>query len=159
LKRKKIVFKKSSLRNSIAEIIVDLPILIVLAYRPPELLRLQAPCIEALAHFMRVELAPLTDAEAAQTIRAKLAQLLPERKGAATPALITRITAKAQGNPFYVEELLNYLRDRGIDPQDTAAIAQAVRLRQGHRGATALSSRLRNHSGQCLSGDNGIIYH
>jgi predicted ATPase len=112
------------LLERIAQTIVDLPILIVLAYRPPELLRLQTPRIEALAHFTRVELAPLTEAEAAQAIRAKLAQLLPERKGAATPALIARIIAKAQGNPFYVEELLNYLRDRGIDPQDSAALEQ-----------------------------------
>jgi adenylate cyclase len=102
----------------------DLPVLILLAYRPPELLRLQAPRIEALEHFTRAELAPLTDAEATQAIRAKLAQLLPERKGVASPALIARITEKAQGNPFYIEELLNYLRDRGIDPQDTAALAQ-----------------------------------
>jgi len=110
------------LLEQIAQTIVDLPVLIVLAYRPPELLRLHAPRIEALGHFTRVELAPLTDAEAAQAIRAKLAQLLPERKGAATPALIARITAKAQGNPFYVEELLNYLRDCGLDPRDDAAI-------------------------------------
>jgi predicted ATPase len=70
--------------------IVNLPVLFVLAYRPPELLRLQAPRIEALAHFTRVELAPLTDAEAAQAIRAKLAQLLPKRKGAATPVTLCR---------------------------------------------------------------------
>jgi adenylate cyclase len=97
----------------VAQAIRELPVLIVLAYRAPELLRLQAPRIEKLEHFTRVELAPLTAVEAAQAIRAKLAQLLPEHKGAATPTLIARITAKAQGNPFYVEELLNYLRDPG----------------------------------------------
>jgi adenylate cyclase len=110
------------LLERVAQTITDLPMLIVLAYRPPELLRLQAPRIEALTHFTRIDLAPLADAEAAQAIRAKLAQLLPERKGAASPALIARVTVKAQGNPFYVEELLNYLRDRGIDPRDIAAI-------------------------------------
>ena len=56
------------------------------------------------------------EVEAAQAIRAKLAQLLPERKGAATPTLIARITEKAQGNPFYVEELLNYLGVASNDP-------------------------------------------
>src|SRR5262249_23590042 len=107
----------------LAQEIATLPILIVLAYRPPELLRLQAPRIEALDHFTRVNLAPLTEAEATQAMQAKLAQLLPERKGAATHQLIARIIEKAQGNTFYVEELLNYLRDRGIDPQDSAATA------------------------------------
>lgn len=111
------------LLEQIAQTIVDLPILIVLAYRPPELLRLQAPRVEALPHFTHVSLEPLSAEETAQAIRAKLAQLLPERKGAATAVLIARITEKAQGNPFYAEELLNYLRDRGIDPQDAAAIA------------------------------------
>jgi adenylate cyclase len=110
------------LLENIARAIEDLPVLIVAAYRPPELLRLQAPRIENLEHFTQIALAPVTPVEAGQIIRAKLAQLLPERKGAATPALIERITAKAQGNPFYVEELLNYLRDRGINPQDAAAI-------------------------------------
>jgi len=110
------------LLERVAQETQDLPVLIVLAYRPPELLRLQAPRIEVLAHFTRVELASLADVEAEQAIRAKLAQLLPERKGAATPALIARITAKAQGNPFYAEELLNYLRDRGIDTHDLAMI-------------------------------------
>ena len=112
------------LLEQVARAIVDLPVLIVLAYRPPELLRLQTPRIEALDHFTRVHLAPLADAEATQAIRAKLAQLWPERTGVLTPVLTARITAKAQGNPFYVEELLNYLRDRGIDPQDAMAIAK-----------------------------------
>jgi tetratricopeptide (TPR) repeat protein len=106
----------------IAQAIPDLPVLIVLAYRPPDLRRLQTPRIEAVPHFTHIALGPLTAEEAEQVIRAKLAQLLPERKGVATPALIRRIAERAQGNPFYVEELLNYLRDRGIDPQDTAAI-------------------------------------
>src|SRR5262249_5348549 len=103
------------LLEQIARSIVDLPILLVLAYRPPELLRLQAPRVEALAHFTRVVLPDLRAADAEQLIRAKLAQLFPERGGAVPAALIARITTKAQGNPFYVEELLNYLRDRGLD--------------------------------------------
>ncbi len=110
------------LLETIARTIEELPVLIAAAYRPPELSRLQAPRIETLAHFTQITLAPVTSAEAGQIIRAKLAQLLPERKGTATPLLVARITEKAQGNPFYVEELLNYLRDRGIDPQDTQAI-------------------------------------
>jgi tetratricopeptide (TPR) repeat protein len=110
------------LLDEIARAIVDMPVLIVLAYRPPELLHLQSPRVEALPHFRCVQLLPLSRSEAEQAIRAKLAQLLPERKGAPTPMLIERITERAQGNPFYVEELLNYLHDRGIDPQDTNAV-------------------------------------
>jgi tetratricopeptide (TPR) repeat protein len=37
--------------------------------------------------------------------------------------LIRRLGSRAQGNPFYLEELLNYLHDRAIDPYDSAALA------------------------------------
>ena len=56
-----------------------------------------------------------------QLIRAKLSQLFPERVGPVPPVLIERVTAQAQGNPFYVEELLNYLHDRGLDPRQIGA--------------------------------------
>jgi adenylate cyclase len=35
--------------------------------------------------------------------------------------LIARITDHAKDNPFYVEELLNYFHDRGIDPRNESA--------------------------------------
>ena len=101
--------------------------LILLAYRPPELERLQAPRVEKLPHFTAIRLAELGPAEAELAIRAKLAQLFPERGGAVPPALIERVTARAQGNPFYVEELLNYLHDRDIDLSNPAAL-HAVEL-------------------------------
>jgi predicted ATPase/class 3 adenylate cyclase len=107
----------------LARAMADAPLLIVLAYRPPELLRLQTPRVEALEYFTHVELRALSADESEQIIQAKLAQLLPARRGAAPPALVARVTARAQGNPFYIEELLHYLHDRGIDPLDDAAIS------------------------------------
>ncbi len=62
----------------------------------------------------------LTATEIEQLIRAKLAQLFPARTGALPQALVAQLTARAEGNPFYIEELLNYLRDRGINPYDEA---------------------------------------
>ena len=32
------------------------------------------------------------------------------------------VTARSRGNPFYVEELLNFIRGEGIDLQDEAAL-------------------------------------
>ena len=55
-------------------------------------------------------------------IRAKLAQLFPERGGGLPTPLVAQLTAKAQGNPFFLEELLNYLRDRDISPYDQEAL-------------------------------------
>jgi len=90
----------------------------VLAYRPPELERLQASHIEALEQFTRIELSELTKAEAESAIRAKLTQLYPARGGALPAGLVDALMERAQGNPFYLEELLNYLHDRGIDPSE-----------------------------------------
>jgi class 3 adenylate cyclase/tetratricopeptide (TPR) repeat protein len=112
------------LLEQLARATAALPVLIVLAYRPPQLARLAAPRIEALPHFTRLGLGELSAAECDQAIRAKLAQLYPARGGGVPPLLVTKLTARAQGNPFYLEELLNYLRDRGLDPHDPAALDQ-----------------------------------
>jgi tetratricopeptide (TPR) repeat protein len=52
-----------------------------------------------------------------------LAQFSDEQ-GEVPAALLDRITDRAQGNPFYIEELLNYLQDRGVNPRDMQAVAQ-----------------------------------
>ncbi|HEX2915844.1 MAG TPA: tetratricopeptide repeat protein [Chloroflexia bacterium] len=92
----------------------------VLAYRPVDLERLQAPQIEALPHFSRMELAELGQEEVEQLIRAKVTQLFPpDSSGAAlNKALLKELTTRGQGNPFFLEELLNYLHDRDISPYD-----------------------------------------
>jgi class 3 adenylate cyclase/tetratricopeptide (TPR) repeat protein len=110
------------LLEQVARATVALPVFIVLAYRPPQLARLAAPRIEALPHFTRIELGELSTAECEQAISAKLAQLYPARGGGVPPLLVAKLMARAQGNPFYLEELLNYLRDRGLDPRDPAAL-------------------------------------
>lgn len=103
--------------------IVDLPVLLILAYRPPQLERLQAPRVEQLAHFTPVPLADFSPQEAERLISLKLEQFFGAEVQA-SPALIDRITDRAQGNPFYIEELLNYLQDQGIDPQDSDLLEQ-----------------------------------
>ncbi len=104
-----------------------LPLLILLSQRPPE----TASAVDALAPLLaaqaagaivRVELGGLDATQAEQLIRAKLSAQSPERGGAVPPALIERIALRAQGNPFYIEELLNYLHDRGLDPRQLATL-------------------------------------
>ena len=102
----------------LAQAMTTLPICFVLAYRPPQLARLAAPRLEGLPQFTRLELSALTASEAEQAIRAKLAQLYPLRGGALPDGLAEALMVRAQGNPFYLEELLNYVHDRGLDPTD-----------------------------------------
>jgi tetratricopeptide (TPR) repeat protein len=110
------------LLEALAKTLADCPICFILAYRPPQLMSLQAPRLEALSHFTKIELDELNTAEAEQAIRAKLAQLYPSRNDAVPPLLVEKLMLRSQGNPFYLEELLNYLRDRGLDPRDSAAL-------------------------------------
>jgi tetratricopeptide (TPR) repeat protein len=106
------------LLEELARDLSDSRICFVLAYRPPQLARLEAPRIEAMPNFTKIELQELNRAEAESAIRAKLAQLYPARGGALPSGLVDKLMARAQGNPFYLEELLNYVRDRGLDPAD-----------------------------------------
>jgi predicted ATPase len=108
------------LLEDLAKMLADSPVCFVLAYRPPQITRLQAPRLEALPQFTKIELHELNKVEAEQAIRAKLAQLYPARGGAVSDQLVDKLMSRAQGNPFYLEELLNYLRDRGLDPRDPA---------------------------------------
>jgi adenylate cyclase len=103
--------------------VADLPVLLTLAFRPPELERLQAPRLSRLPHFTGIELTEFTPQEAERLIGLKLAQFFGSQ--AEVPrTLIERVTERAEGNPFYIEELLNYLRDREIAPQDTKALKE-----------------------------------
>ncbi len=111
-----------NLLEGLAKALASHPMCFVLAYRPPQLERLQVPWLEELPQFTRIELHELTVAEAESAIRAKLAQLYPARGGALPEGLVDALMRRAQGNPFYLEELLNYVRDRGLDPSDLQSI-------------------------------------
>ncbi|HNB52420.1 MAG TPA: tetratricopeptide repeat protein, partial [Anaerolineales bacterium] len=108
--------------EGLAKALANYAVCFVLAYRPPQLERLQTPRLEALAQFTPIELHELTTAEAESAIRAKLTQLYPASGGALPVGLVETLMGRAQGNPFYLEELLNYVHDRGLDPADIGNI-------------------------------------
>lgn len=106
----------------VARAIADLPVLLVLAYRQSEDAESPAAGCEGLPYFTCMRLGELRAVDVEQMIRAKLAQLYPEGQGSVLPTLIARLGARVQGNPFYLEELLNYLHDRGFDPRDPGTL-------------------------------------
>ncbi|HEY3473107.1 MAG TPA: adenylate/guanylate cyclase domain-containing protein, partial [Anaerolineales bacterium] len=112
------------LLETLARVSANLPICFVLAYRPPDRLQSHTSRVEKLPHFTRLELRDLAASEAEQLIRAKLAQLFPERTGALPKALAAELSTKSQGNPFFIEELINYLHDRGLNPYDVRALQE-----------------------------------
>ena len=97
-----------------------LPVCFVVAYRPAT-----EPGgdlgLERLPQFGEIGLGLLDAAEIRQVIRSKLSQLIGGDRETPEP-LVELITTRAEGNPFYVEELLNYLVTRGVDPGDLDAL-------------------------------------
>ena len=95
-----------------------LPILIVLTYRPGSF---SAP---KLAHTTLVELDRLGEGSCRQLLSARLEELYGPEASAPEP-LVTRLLDQADGNPFYLEELVSYLHAEGADlTQPSAASVQ-----------------------------------
>ncbi len=97
----------------IGQAIVDLPVLIVLNYRPTTAEHLRNLQINTLPYHTTIELAPLGATESAGLLQHKLEQLTG-RPIQLDPDLADRIVKQAEGNPFYIEELVNYLHYQGL---------------------------------------------
>ncbi|HEY1013261.1 MAG TPA: tetratricopeptide repeat protein, partial [Herpetosiphonaceae bacterium] len=98
-----------------------LPICFLLAYR--ELPARLAAQIAQIGHFRTIPLRELSHDEARAAVRAKLGQLYPASAAPLPASFAEPLLERAQGNPFYLEELINYLHDRGLDPAAAGAIA------------------------------------
>ncbi len=115
------------LSNELLEIVAracsDVSLLMLVVYRPPDGPGAIYPHVTHLAHFTLIELSEFTPDEAAELIALKLSKLTGSAQTLA-PALVERITERAQGNPFYIDEMINLIHDRGLDPTDAEALAQ-----------------------------------
>jgi predicted ATPase/class 3 adenylate cyclase len=103
------------LLEQLARGLTNYAVCFVIVYRPQELARLQVSQLESLPQFTRIELHELNPDEAKSAIRVKLAQLYPEQAGVLPAGLTKALMERTQGNPFYLEELLNYLHDQRVD--------------------------------------------
>ena len=103
----------------LARMSAALPVLMLLAYRP--LAEAATLGVEQLANCSPMALTELADGDVAQLVRSRLGDRLAA--GAEPPGALSRlIAARAQGNPFYVEELLNFIADHGVDARDERAL-------------------------------------
>ena len=62
--------------------------------------------------------------ELAEMARRRLTELTDAEAGAISDTLVQRLAQQAEGNPFYLEELVNYIGDRALDPSDPHALSQ-----------------------------------
>ena len=107
----------------VRKIISGLPILLVLVYRPLGMKQLEQTLVKELGSIREIRLSELSQNSIEQLISLKIRNLFGSETNAA-PELVEAITIHSEGNPFYVEEILNYLRDRGIDPQNPIALEE-----------------------------------
>jgi class 3 adenylate cyclase/tetratricopeptide (TPR) repeat protein len=102
--------------------VADQPALILVIARPPAGGSSPLATLSQLPRFTELRLGELAGADAERLVGLRLGQ----RYGAGTvpaPEVVRRITERGEGNPFYLEELVNYLHSRGIDPRDPRALA------------------------------------
>jgi predicted ATPase/class 3 adenylate cyclase len=107
----------------IGRAIANLSVLLVIVYRPAISETLQPPRVSNLSNFTVVPLVEFSPEEARQLIAYKLGQLFGVQ-GEVPAALVELITARAEGNPFYIEELLNFVRDQSLDLSDSQKLSQ-----------------------------------
>ena len=102
--------------------IADQPVLILVIARPPGGDTSPLASLSQLPRFTELRLGELDGVDAELLVGLRLRQ----RYGGdtvAAPEVIRRITQQSEGNPFYLEELVNYLHSQGVDPRDPRDMA------------------------------------
>ncbi|MGA2009167.1 MAG: tetratricopeptide repeat protein [Solirubrobacteraceae bacterium] len=108
------------LLGAIARTITSSAVLLVVVYRPETALP-GGPALGQLPEIEELALTSLDDAQMSAVVEAKLSQL-SGADGPAPASLRDLVVSRAQGNPFYAEELLNYVHDQGVDVADERAM-------------------------------------
>jgi adenylate cyclase len=114
------------LLETIASSIATLPILLVMAYRPTTAENSWLSKVEALPNFTSIALEVLTESETEQLIQNKLKDHASQEANHVPESLVTRVLERAEGNPFYIEEFINYLQDQNISLESAATMAESV---------------------------------
>jgi predicted ATPase/class 3 adenylate cyclase len=105
--------------------IADRPVLLLLISRPVELERLQRDMVNDLPFYAEIALGELGDEQLQELAQMRLSLGTSAQPDAQVPdALLKRIVQQAEGNPFYVEEIVNYIRYNNIDPFDSQAVTR-----------------------------------
>lgn len=108
------------LLDVIAKSSVDLPVLIATASRPHGAADPVARQLASLTNYTGLALTELDAGDVVELARAKVTQMTAGSAVASTE-LVEMVTRRANGNPFYVEELLNFIASRGIGLRDDRA--------------------------------------
>ncbi len=110
------------LLDAIAKAVVDLPVLVLMTFRPPQMDHLREPRVTLLPHYVAVELEAFSSEETESMIEFRLAQT-DGLDRATTARLAEHIAQRAEGNPFFIEALIDFGARRGVDSANAEALA------------------------------------
>lgn len=108
------------LLDVLARAIAQSPVLFVLTQRRQDTGVPQQSAYRQLPYFAEVTLSALDGVEAGRLVSLKVDQLFPQQRP--PPQLLERLVVRSAGNPFYLEELLNLLKDQRIDFTNPEAV-------------------------------------
>jgi adenylate cyclase len=114
------------LLETIGRSMADIPLVLLVLYRQGDEGHSPIDWAAQVAYARQIQLFELAPAEVTQFTMTKLEQVFGSQSEIPT-RIIEQLNAKAQGNPFYLEELVNLLRDRGLDLH-TAQAQDAIEL-------------------------------
>lgn len=105
----------------VARGIAGLPVLLLILQRP--FVHHEEDMLPPFGHALTLTLPPFSHDEMIDLINIKLQRTLAEAESL-PDELVERITGLSGGNPFYIDELMNLIRDQGIDTSDAQALAR-----------------------------------
>ena len=106
--------------------IKNIPVLVVIIYRPTFVERLQTPRLSKMENFIEIRLNSMSPEEIKKIIVDKLA-LDSGGDTKISEAIIQQLIGKVEGNPFYAGQIIKYLLEFGLDIQDFQSF-QSVQL-------------------------------
>jgi predicted ATPase/class 3 adenylate cyclase len=110
-----------TLLASLVRAVARFPVAIVLAHRPVRTGELLGANEYGLDYVTTIPLGNMPENEARKLVEFKLSETFGA--GAAPAPLVDLITSRADGNPFFIEEVVNLLKARGTNPRDPRALA------------------------------------
>jgi adenylate cyclase len=108
------------LLDALARAVSDVPVLVVLAYRPPD--RERPVAIADSREFILDELGPTDSSQLASLLMTHMAGADPD------PDTVATIVERAHGNPFYIEELVREIVERGGRTSDLPTSLESLIL-------------------------------
>jgi predicted ATPase/class 3 adenylate cyclase len=107
------------LLQALARTSFDLRVVIALAYRPSGKVGGDLG-LEALPYFAEIALDALHPDDAARFVRSTLSRIIGTAE--LPDELVSLIASRAQGNPFYIEQLVGFMHSRGVDLRDPRSL-------------------------------------